>query len=337
MKKLLSLSILLIIVFLSINTIAQEATPGSEEVKPRIINIAADFFQYWEKSKDLSMEEKINLWYEMVESKHTDFYQRIIYPMFYLVGGKDVKKELLEKFLKTIPDRIEQIKNCASEMEKEISEVIKILNKNYPDFQPIFDYYLSINLDLSDGGVRPFNNSMICYFGVDAASKIKSKVRRQALIAHENFHLYQFSHLMPKIIQKYGQINTQQFIEVTGAGFWMFIEGHAVRATEVLLLEAGLYAVYEKLIPEIQEKMPKLADELLQNTQTMSPEIYRKYFLAPNNDDFVPEKSAYYIGYLIVKDLEKEFPLADMVKWDLDTLNLKVIEGLNKLKEGKIQ
>jgi hypothetical protein len=66
----------------------------------------------------------------------------------------------------------------------------------------------------------------------------------------------------------------------------------------------------------------------------MSPEIYRKYFLDPNNDDFVPEKSGYYMGYLIVKNLEKEYSLAEMVQWDLDTLNLHMVEGLKKLNEG---
>jgi carbon starvation protein len=97
---------------------------------------------------------------------------------------------------------------------------------------------------------------------------------------------------------------------------------------------AGLYSIYENLIPDIEKKLPKLTDELLQNVEVMSPEIYRKYFLDPNNDDFVPEKSGYYMGYLIVKNLEKEYSLAEMVKWDLDTINQHMIAGLKKLNEG---
>ena len=334
MKKLLSYSILLTIVFLLTNTINGAAAPGSEEAKPRIINIAADFVQYWEQAKNLPMEEKIKLWDEMIMSTHQHFYQQVIYPLYYRQGKKNVKEDLLPRFLETIPDRIDLIKECAAEMEKEIVEVVGLLHEKYPDFKPIFDYYLAISLDQSDGGVRPFNKSVICFFGVDAASRIKSKVRRQALIAHESFHLYQMSNLMPKIMQKFGQMNMQQLMSQMGIAPMMFIEGHAVRATEHLLPEAGLYSIYENLIPDIEKKLPKLADELLQNVEVMNPEIYRKYFLDPNNDDFVPEKSGYYMGYLIVKDLEKEYSLTEMVKWDLDTLNQNMIKGLKKLKEG---
>jgi hypothetical protein len=334
MKKLLYLSILLVPIFLSINTVAGKAAPDPEEMKPHIINIAADFVQYWEQAKDLPMEEKIKLWDEMIENKHKDFYQQIIYALYYRQGKKNVREELLPKFLETVPDKIDLIKECAAEMEKEIVEVVGLLHEKYPDFKPIFDYYLAISLDQSDGGVRPFNKSVICYFGVDVATRIKSKVRRKALIAHENFHLYQMSKLMPKIMQKFGQMDMQQFMSKTGVTFMMFIEGHAVRATELVFPEAGLYSIYENLIPDIEEKMPQLAEQLLQNTESMSPEIYRKYFLSPNNDGFVPEKSGYYMGYLIVKDLEKEYSLTEMVKWDLDTLNQHMIKGLKKLKEG---
>jgi hypothetical protein len=334
MKKLLSYSILLTIVFLLTNTINGAAALGIEEAKPRIINIAADFVQYWEQAKNLPMEEKIKLWDEMIMSTHQHFYQQVIYPLYYRQGKKNVKEDLLPQFLETVPDRIDLIKECAAEMEKEIVEVVGLLHEKYPDFKPIFDYYLAISLDQSDGGVRPFNKSVICFFGVDAASRIKSKVRRQALIAHESFHLYQMSNLMPKIMQKFGQMNMQQLMSQMGIAPMMFIEGHAVRATEHLLPEAGLYSIYENLIPDIEKKLPKLADELLQNVEVMNPEIYRKYFLDPNNDDFVPEKSGYYIGYLIVKDLEKEYSLTEMVKWDLDTLNQNMIKGLKKIKGG---
>ena len=336
MKKLASLLVLFIfIIFSPIKYANSEIAFSPEQVKPRIINIAAEFVQYWEKAKDLPMEDKVKLWDEMIESKHKNFYQQIIYPLFYRTGMEKAKNEIMMRFLETIPDRIDRIKECAFAMEDEIVETLRLFKEKYPKFVPIFDYYLAISLDQSDGGVRTFNNSIICFFGIDAASKIKSKVRRQALIAHESFHLYQFSQLMPKIMQKYGRINMQQLMGKAGAGTMMFIEGHAVRATEHLLPEAGLYAVYENLIPEIEEKMPKLADELL--NQPMTPQIYKKYFLDPNDDPFVPEKSAYYMGYLIVKDLEKEYSLAEMVKWDLDTINQKMAEGLKKLKEGKIK
>jgi len=133
---------------------------------------------------------------------------------------------------------------------------------------------------------------------------------------------------------KFGQMNMQQLMSQMGIAPMMFIEGHAVRATEHLLPEAGLYSIYEGLIPDIEKKLPKLADELLQNVEVMNPGIYRKYFLDPNSDDFIPEKSGYYMGYLIVKDFEKEYSLAEMVKWDLDTLNQNMIKGLKKLKGG---
>ena len=338
MKKSAFLLVLFIfIIFSPIKYANSKIAFSPEQVKPRVINIAAEFVQYWEQAKDLPMEDKVKLWDEMIESKHKNFYQQIIYQFLYGTGMEKAKEEKLIRFLETVPDRIDRIKECAFTMEDEIVETLQLFKAKYPEFVPIFDYYLAISLDQADGAVRPFNNSIICFFGVDAASNIKSKVRRQALIAHESFHLYQFSHLMPKIMQKYGQINTQQFMAQTGAGFWMFIEGQAVRATEHLLPEAGLYAVYEKLIPEIKEKMPQLADELLQNMQPMSPQIYKKYFLDPNDDTFVPKKSAYYMGYLIVKELEEEYSMAEMVKWDFDTINQKMADGLKKLKEVKIK
>ncbi len=114
----------------------------------------------------------------------------------------------------------------------------------------------------------------------------------------------------------------------------LFLEGQPIRATEQLCPDAGLYAVYEQLIPDIQKKMPQLVDGLLAAKDLLSMDVYRRYFADPNEDPVVPEKAAYYMGYLIVKELEKETSLDAMLQWDLDTLNAKMINGLVALKNG---
>ena len=303
---------------------------------PVINNLAAEVFLYWERVKNLSPEEKYKAWMETIESKHADFYENVIYGGLGGRADEATKRAMVEKFLAALPDSIDRLRACAASMEKEIREIHQLLRQSFPGYPAGPEYYLAISLGTSDGGVRPLNHRFICFFGVDVASEIKTEVRRRALITHESFHLYQLSWLMPKIMSKYGATSMPELISKMGVGPMMFIEGQAVRATEKVYPQAGLYAVYEKLIPDIQKKMPQLVDGLIAGKDAMSLEIYKKYFLDPNEDSFVPEKSAYYLGYLIVKRLEKETPLEKMFEWDLETLKQKMIDGLVWLeREGK--
>ncbi len=84
----------------------------------------------------------------------------------------------------------------------------------------------------------------------------------------------------------------------------------------------------------MRKKMPQLGDGLLAARDVLSMDVYKKYFADPNEDPFVPEKAAYYMGYLIVKELEKETSLDEMFQWDLDTLNARMISGVVALKNA---
>ncbi len=300
---------------------------------PVIHNVAADVFRYWDGAKDLSAEEKYQAWVGAIEDPHRVFYDTIIFGGMGGPADAAARRAMVDRFLATLPARIEGLRACAGSMDKEIRSTYTRLRASFPGFPAAPEYYLAVSLGTSDGGVRPLAGRFICYFGVDVVSD-RTEVRRQALITHESMHLYQFSRLMPTLTARYGDLPLFELIPKMGVGPMLFIEGQAIRATEELCPDAGLYAVYEQLIPDIRKKMPQLVDGLLAARDVLSMDVYKKYFADPNEDPFVPEKAAYYMGYLIVKELEKQTSLDEMFQWDLDTLNARMISGLVALRNG---
>ncbi len=161
---------------------AQPFTASSTAEGPIINNLVTDVFLFWDKARALSLEEKYKAWKETVESKHADFFESVIDVGLGLGGSPDDagKRRMVEKFLSSLPEKIDHMRACAASMEKEIREIHQLLHNRFSGFPASPEYYLAISLGTSDGGVRPFKGRFICFFGVDVASEIRTEVRRRA-------------------------------------------------------------------------------------------------------------------------------------------------------------
>ena len=288
----------------------------ADELKPSIISLMPDFYQFWEEAKDESLETKVSLWDTLFENKHSEFYQAVIYR----VSGQDpgkYKSQRLNDFLGSLEDSDVQRMKDREELAKElIPQALKDLNQILPEEKGKITHYIIPSLNISSGAARPFNNDMVVYYGLEVLSKFKNPADIKAIVAHESFHVLHFRHIFPYYREKYGEnASIMSMLQGEGLIFLSFMEGLTVYSIEKLYPGIFRPGLIEKNVPLYEKNFIPCIKEFLKDLQNFSFRLHRKYFSDPSDDPLVPAKFGYWLGYKIVKSLVKEYSIQEMMTW----------------------
>lgn len=100
-------------------------------------------------------------------------------------------------------------------------------------------------------------------------------------------------------------------------GLW--VEGLATYVSYALNPDASntelLLDFPKNLIVDVQEGFQTIIKDIQKSIYSTDPKIYKKYFLL-NKDSIVPQRSGYYIGFLLIKEIAKSFSLNQLVLLD---------------------
>lgn len=198
-----------------------------------------------------------------------------------------------------------------------MNDLFKALNR-----KPILTFhYIVPSLNTSSGAVRPFNGKLIAYYGLESLSIFDKPLDIKAIVFHESFHLIHFQNLFPALMEKY-QGNTDIFSIVMGEGllFFAFIEGLAVYATECAYPSAFRPGLLEKNVPLYKAHFNEYAKEFLKDAQAFDYSKYEKYFTDYSPNPSVPYKFGYWLGYQVIKSLQKQYSVSEMMKWDSEKI-----------------
>jgi hypothetical protein len=326
------------LVFLAFLTVLPK--PGkasiSEDLEPFIVSFLPDFYKFWEKAKDETLEQKISLWNKLFESKHEEFYQEVIYRG----TGQDptkLKASRLKDFLGTLTDEdVQRMKGKEPIVQELISPAVEDMQKILPEEKGTISHYIIPSLNTTSGSARPFQGDMVVYYGLEVLSRFKKPEDIKAVIAHESFHVFHFRRLFPYYRKKYGEnISLMAALQGEGLPFFSFMEGLTVYAIEKLYPDVSRPGLVEKNVPLYEENFIPYTREFLKDLENFNYSTYQKYFIDGTRDPVIPEKFGYWLGYRITKSLAEKYSIQEMMSWMPD----KGVEVMRKeideiLKQG---
>lgn len=305
----------------------------NSSLEVRIISLMPDFYDFWEKAKDLALEKKIDLWNSIFENKYSDFYRQAIYTG---VEGEELsrmKTRKLSDFLGSLKDKdVQKMKDKEAEVKELVFQAVEDLRKIMPEEGRPTSHYLLPSLNTSSGAARPYQGDMVVYYGLEILSSFKDPADIKAVIAHETFHVSQFRHMAPAVFQKYGEkANFSSFLFGEGPLLFGFMEGLAVFVTEKVYPGVMRPGIIEGNVPLYEKNFIQYTKEILKDLDHFTFEKYKRYFWDPNDDPTIPDKFGYWLGYKVVQSLSKNHTLEEMVKWPPDKAKQMMMEEIKNL------
>lgn len=67
------------------------------------------------------------------------------------------------------------------------------------------------------------------------------------------------------------------------------------------------------LIPQVQSQFVSLCNDLRAHLYSVEPQDYQRFFLATAGQGKYPARSGYVLGYLVVKQLARKYPLEQLI------------------------
>lgn len=322
------MSFLYSVMILTIFAFSQEEFPSC-----KIISFMPDFYDFWEEAEGKPLEEKIALWNNLFESKHSEFYRQTVYNGLKGERLNQFKSRKLRNFLESLKkEGVDRMKSEEESLRRLIPQAVSDLNKLIPAGKEVSIHYIIPSVNTSSGSARPYNRSMIVFYGLEYTSRIKSQEFRKAIIAHEVFHTLHFKNIIPAFMKKYGKdANFSTVLQKGGPLLFAFCEGLAVFSTEKLYPGIPRPGLIEKYVPQYEENFIAYTKELLKDMTNFNYQKYRKYFLDPNDDPSFPDKFGYWLGYKIVEALSKDFSIKEMMGWSPEKINQMMRREVNRM------
>ncbi len=293
------------------------------ETKPRVNNYAKDFEEFWIANRNMDAKQQL-------AAIKKDFFPK--FKVFYdfklekwIRSGKNPDEEILKQLdeFKSIQiDFIAKSRSIASDIEKNLPAFLAF----FPDFDRNFDIYITHSLGEMDGGTRIINGKLYFIFGVDGIVKYhKGVVNDVPFFHHELFHVYHF----PRLVQK-----NEIWVSLWAEGLATLVSEmmNPGSSLDDLMLDTprGLYESCEKIRPQLMRRIES-------KLTSSSGEEYERYFLLSSQDDKIPKRAGYYIGYQVAKELSRKYSIQQMANLDEKVIIKEMKSSIKMLKERNVR
>lgn len=284
----------------------------------KIHNHASSFVSYWNKSKNLSIQEKSALFHKEIVPLFPQFYN---FRMKSWKNTEDNIGSLLESF-SSIEDEFQKE---GSDFPEKIKSALPLFKALFPDFDDDIELYIIHSLQTMAGGTRLINNKTYFIFGIENMIKAfpGDKI---VLFHHELFHFY----------------HTQRgFIESDDDMFYqnLWAEGMASYVSHILNPKASFVEIFgsstENLAENFEKKQAYLLNEVIANLESKDKKLYFNYFYVDEGHPEIPELSGYYLGYILAKELHKTHTIEQLVSLKGSELLSKIRQTLREFSGGK--
>jgi hypothetical protein len=300
---------------------ATAAAAAETERAPQyqIVNIVNNFIFYHDECKNLGATERKAKWDSIVENKYPAFFQDVIYRKKEGKERDEFKAWCIETFWKEVAPKMPVIRKLNLTAADEIRATLDAFQKQFPDFKPSTDFYVTISFSFR-GKVVDVKGKDVFAIGLENFEPGQPQLR--LTIAHELFHLYHF-----------------QFFDSSG-GLYRTLWAEALASYAPAVVVPGYrFSQYlgfpgEKM-NRCDELLPTMAKELLKELVNNDQRIKRIYFGAEPNDTPMPPEAGYYVGFMIAESLAKNNSLAELARMKPENVLAVLRRELSRLSESR--
>jgi hypothetical protein len=265
-----------------------------------VVDVTPAFWAYWDKAKDLPRPEQVRLFRTMVADRHPELYnQKVIgYPPSMTLD------QVVNEFFDWAPPHLPKARAISAQLRRGLPKYIAQFQKTFPDFRADMPVYFMVSMRGFDGAVRTVNGKPALLLGVEMIAAIHSQEATKPFFEHELFHRY------------HNQV-------APDAGdpdpiWWaMWKEGLATYVAHRLNPNVEFSAILGRptdLEERAKPLLPQLARELLQHFDATDDAVYRQYFFGQHGRTDIPPRTAYYVGYLVAKEMGEKKELRDLAR-----------------------
>ena len=290
----------------------------TEELKThcQIITFMPDFYRFWEEAKDQTLEKKIVLWDSIFEAKHADFYRDVVYRKG-VTDSTELSKVLkLKEFLGGLSDEnIQKMKDKEQELKALIPEVARKISKVFSSQEKGTAHFIIPSLNVTTGAGAPYKGDLIIFYGIEFMTRYEDPDYIKEMIAHQILHVLHYREITPHLWKKYGTNgNLNVLLDREGPLFFIYREGLAISFAESLFPGGDRPGIIEKNVPVFEKNYLDYTKRFLQDLRNFTPEVYENYFSGIQRNS-EPPGFGYYLGYQIVKSLQEEYSLEELLQW----------------------
>lgn len=270
-----------------------------------VYNVTDDFIAYAEQASGDDAAGRQTKWDQMLEGKWLAFFNDVLYRGLTGQDRENYKSQIIDQFWNEIVPKLDTLKQVNSTAAQKTLDGRTTFQNMFTDFDPKADYYLTVAFSFHGKAVEVAGQPALA-LGLENFAPDEPEL--DITIAHEQFHLYHFT----------------TFDAAGGLYRGVWAEGMAVYASTVVLPGYRM-TQYLGFTGEQVDSMWNLFDDLTadirNNLSSSDQTIKRAYLGVEPNDTWIPPGSGYYIGFYVVDALVKEGnTLADLTRWDKDTV-----------------
>lgn len=267
-------------------------------------NLTSDFTEFFDMARELPGEKQIEIFKTRVYPNAPQVYDRIFKDIEWMGQKPEERIVLSIEHFDSIKDQFVDISN---QLESQIETGLSSFLIKFSDLTLDFDVYIMHSLGIRAGGIIQTQNRTALMFGVDQIIKHLDFENFTPFFHHELTHLYHSFYYTPRNQGKYSE----------GAIYnELWREGLAVYVSRALNPEAKENEVFmrENISVNTEKVLNLIAKDIRENLYSSNTELFRKYFWESSTDTIVPKTAGYYMGYLLVKEIAKEYPINELIQ-----------------------
>lgn len=277
----------------------------------KVTNLSPAFLDFWDHHANQNREDQVR-----------EFEKEVVIPFKTVYDGAwsnlpISREELITRSFEKVRPYIDNIRSINANIESTLPARVTSFRQTFRDFECSTPIYFLYSAGAFDGAVRDVDGGSALMFGVDEIARIHGQ-EDSALFTHELFHIY------------HGQVVKQQ----SEALYWhLWEEGLATFVSRSL--NPSLPEDKICCLPDVSAVRPVLrtiAAELLLKLDSTAQSDESRYFLGMQQNLDLPERSGYYVGYLIAQELGKGRSLAALATLQPPEVRKLEEDSLRKLK-----
>ena len=277
------------------------------------------FVKFYERTSGKPDEEKLKRFWSELHPTNPAFYDLRLSK--WKAEGKSVEKMLLEEFA-AFADYQSDFVHLQTIVPGQLERALTSFQTHFPDFHTNFGVHLLHSFKEMNGGMRKLEGKPTFIFGLDMIARFHTWQDNTPFFHHELTHVYLKQRHRPTSREWYGA-------DTLLLNLWE--EGLATYVSHLLNPQAS----YAELMLDFPTGLPEqtwplrafIAEDLLTNLRSTEDAVYRRYFVPWSGDGVVPERAGYFIGFVVLSELAKQYPLADLLNPSGEAELLELIEA----------
>ncbi|RZF93768.1 hypothetical protein EXT42_04880 [Pseudoalteromonas sp. CO302Y] len=272
-----------------------------------VINLADDFYTLYQSSKTLTAEKRAEQFSQHFTSQFASFYSDKSFVKA-IEGFSSIEGVYLSK---------------NKRLSKDLNSSMESFIDTFPDFKSETPIYILHSLGRFNGATRELSGKTYLMFGVDLMAKYHTWKNDTPFFHHELFHVYH---------EKLFQCKDELWCSIWTEGLATYVSHKLTPAAsdDELMLN-----IPSNLVKKIRtRKLDSLVD-LKKKFYSKKPEIYSSFFNFAKDETKLPYRRGYYLGYILAKEIGKNYSLEQLAKMDKKTVESLLQKGLDSLIESQ--